>query len=212
MVTQTSGRTDILQHPFQQVLQQLGQPPIMQSGVPPLHPCSLPAAPEKPHRLDPVLLQPTILHSTPVDRKHLENATTDRRGLPGNEHKTVPEALLRPQESSQYLGLPRVGFAPHVTLAESSLEPMLGASANMTQNLYGGPFPQGPQGPLHHHMLDGQLPGLKDRMHRSDSGKQLRSTEEPSSTPASEKVEFCVYLLDVGNRRWPVVRFSRFFF
>ncbi|KAK7815880.1 hypothetical protein U0070_010335, partial [Myodes glareolus] len=65
MVTQTSGRTDILQHPFQQVLQQLGQPPIMQSGIPPLHPCSLPAAPEKSHRLDPVLLQPTILHSTP---------------------------------------------------------------------------------------------------------------------------------------------------
>nr|XP_048272132.1 TFIIA-alpha and beta-like factor [Myodes glareolus] len=187
MVTQTSGRTDILQHPFQQVLQQLGQPPIMQSGIPPLHPCSLPAAPEKSHRLDPVLLQPTILHSTPVDRKHLENATTDRRGLPGNEHKTVPEALLRSQESSQYLGLPHVGFAPHVTLAESSLEPVLGVSANMTQNLHGGPFPQGPQGPLHHHMLDGQLPGLKDRMHGSDSGKQLRSTEEPSSPPASEK-------------------------
>lgn len=212
MVTQTSGRTDILQHPFQQVLQQLRQPSTIQSVVPPLHLCSLPVAPEKSYRLDPVLLQPTILHSAPVDRKHLENATTDGRGLPGNEHKTVPEALLRPQESSQYLGLPGVGFAPHVTLAESSLEPVLRVSANMTQNLHGGPFPQDPQGPLHQHMLDQQLPGLKDRMHGCDSGKQLRSTEEPSSTPASQKVEFCVHLLDRGNRWWPVVGFSRFFF
>ncbi|CAO2604520.1 TFIIA-alpha and beta-like factor [Lemmus lemmus] len=179
MVTQTSGRTDILQHPFQQVLQQLGQPPIIPSGIPPLHQCSLPTAPEKSHRVDPVLLQPTILHSAPVDRKHLENVTTDRCGLPGT--------LLRPQESSQYLGLPGVGFAPHVTLAESSLEPVLGVSANMTQNLHGGPFPQGPQVPLHHHMLDGQLHSLKDRMHGCDSVKQPRSTEEPSSPPASEK-------------------------
>nr|XP_042123550.1 TFIIA-alpha and beta-like factor isoform X1 [Peromyscus maniculatus bairdii] len=186
MVTQTSGRTDILQHPFQQVLQQLGQPSLIQTSVPPLHPCSLPAAPEKSHRMEPVLLQPAILHSTPVERKHLENATTDRRGLPGNEHKAVPEALLRPQESSPYINLPGVGFPPHVTLTESSLEPVLGASANMTQNLHGGPFPQGPQGALHHHMLDTQLHGLKDRMFGCDSLKELRKTEEPGNLPASE--------------------------
>lgn len=199
MVTQTSGRTDILQHPFQQVLQQLGQPSLIQTSVPPLHPCSLPAAPEKSHRMEPVLLQPAILHSTPVERKHLENATTDRRGLPGNEHKAVPEALLRPQESSPYINLPGVGFPPHVTLTESSLEPVLGVSANMTQNLHGGPFPQGPQGALHHHMLDTQLHALKDRMFGCDSLKELRKTEEPGSLPASEKVEFCVHLL--GSRK-----------
>ncbi|GAB1301403.1 TFIIA-alpha and beta-like factor [Apodemus speciosus] len=175
MVTQTSGRTEILQHPFQQVLQQLGQPPVIQTTVPTLHPCSLQAATEKSHRMETVLQQPTILHSTPVDRKHIENAASDRRVLPGNE--------LRPQESSQYISLPGVGFPPQVALTESSLEPVLGVSGNLTQNLHGGPFSQGPL----HHMLDSQLHSLKDRMYACDSIKQLRKAEEPSSLRVSEK-------------------------
>ncbi|CAH6778082.1 Gtf2a1l [Phodopus roborovskii] len=184
MVTQTSGRTDVLQHPFPPVLQQLGPASMVQSGVPvpPLHPCSLQPAPEK------LLLQPTIVHAAPVDRKHLDNASTERRGLPASEPKTMPEALLRPQDSSQYISLPGVGFAPHVTLTEPGLEPVLGVSANMTQNLHGRPFPSAPQGPLHHHhMLDAQLHGLKDRMYGYDPIKQPRKTEEPSTLPESEK-------------------------
>lgn len=197
MVTQTSGRPDVLQHPFPPVLQQLGPPSMVQSGVPPLHPCSLQAAPEKSHRMEPLLLQPTIVHAAPVDRKHLDTATTERRGLPASEPKTLPEALLRPQDSPQYISLPGVGFAPHVTLTEPGLEPMLGVSANVTQNLHSGPFPPGPQGPLHHHMLDTQLHGLKDRMYGYDPIKQPRKTEEPSSLPASEKVGFCVQRLGI---------------
>ncbi|XP_076798577.1 TFIIA-alpha and beta-like factor isoform X1 [Arvicanthis niloticus] len=179
MVTQTSGRTEILQHPFQQVLQQLGQPSVIQTTVPALHPCSLQAATEKSHRLETMLQQPTILHSAPVDRKHVENATSDRRVLPGNE--------LRPQESSQYTSLPGVGFPSQVSLTECSLEPVLGVSANLTQNLHAGPFSQGPPGPLHHHMLDAQLHSLKDRIYGCDSIKQLRKIEEPSSLRVSEK-------------------------
>ncbi|KAL1783881.1 TFIIA-alpha and beta-like factor isoform X1 [Sigmodon hispidus] len=195
MVTQTSGRTDILQHPFQQVLQQFGQPSIIQTSVPPLHPCSLPAAPEKPHRMDPVLLQPTILHSAPVDRKHLENATAERHGLPGSEFKTMPEVLLRPQESTQYFSLAGMGFPPHVSLTESSLEPVLGVSANMTQNLHGAPFPQGPQSAIHQHMLDAQLHGLKDRMYGCDLIKQPRKIEEPSGLSVSEKKIVSIFVV-----------------
>ncbi|XP_005077342.2 TFIIA-alpha and beta-like factor isoform X2 [Mesocricetus auratus] len=187
MVTQTSGRPDVFQHPFPQVLQQLGPPSMVQSSIPPLHPCSLQATPEKSHRMEPLLLQPTIVHAAPVDRKPLDNATTERRSLPASEPKTLPETLLRPQDNPQYISLPGVGFAPHVTLTEPGLEPVLGVSANMTQNLHGGPFPPGPQGPLHHHMLDTQLQGLKDRMYGYDPTKQPRKTEEPSSLPASEK-------------------------
>ncbi|XP_038968363.1 TFIIA-alpha and beta-like factor isoform X4 [Rattus norvegicus] len=102
VVTQTSGRAEILQHPFQQVLQQLGQPSIIQTTVPTLHPCSLQAETEKSHRMETALQQPTVLHSTPVDRKHTENATSERRVLPGNE--------LRPQESTQYISLPELYF------------------------------------------------------------------------------------------------------
>ncbi|XP_052042548.1 TFIIA-alpha and beta-like factor [Apodemus sylvaticus] len=178
MVTQTSGRTEILQHPFQQVLQQLGQPPVIQTAVPTLHPCSLQAATEQSHRMETALQQPTILHSTPVDRKHIENAASDRRALPGSE--------LRPQESSPYIGLPGVGFPPQVALTESSLEPALGVSANLTQNLHGRPFSQGAPGALHH-MLDSQLHSLKDRIYGCDSVKQLRRVEEPSSLRTSEK-------------------------
>ncbi|XP_021004816.1 TFIIA-alpha and beta-like factor isoform X2 [Mus caroli] len=179
MVTQTSGRTEILQHPFQQVLQQLGQPLVIQTTVPTLHPCSLQAAPEKSLRMEAVLQPPPILHPPPVDRKHVENAASDRCLLPGNE--------LRPQESSPYLSVPGMGFPPQAALTESSLEPVLGVSASLTQNLHSGPFSQGPPGTLHHHLLESQLHSLKDRIYGCDSTKQLRKTEEPSSLHVSEK-------------------------
>uniref|UniRef100_A0A8C6RFX8 General transcription factor IIA, 1-like n=1 Tax=Nannospalax galili TaxID=1026970 RepID=A0A8C6RFX8_NANGA len=172
MVTQTSGRTDILQ----QVFQQLGQPAVIQTAVPPLHPCSLQAAPEKSHRMGSVLQQPTILHSVPMDRKHLENATSDRCVLSGNE--------LRQQESSQYISLPGVGFPHQVSLAESSLEPGL-VSAKVPQHLHSG-FSKGLQGTLNP-VPDTQLHDLNDRMHGYDSMKQLRKTEEPNSLPVPAK-------------------------
>uniref|UniRef100_A0A8C6G448 General transcription factor IIA, 1-like n=1 Tax=Mus spicilegus TaxID=10103 RepID=A0A8C6G448_MUSSI len=179
MVTQTSGRTEILQHPFQQVLQQLGQPLVIQTTVPTLHPCSLQAATEKSLRMEAVLQPPPILHPPPVDRTHVENAASDRRLLPGNE--------LRPQESSPYLSLPGVGFPPQAALTESSLEPVLGVSSSLTQNLHSDPFSQGPPGPLHHHLLESQLHSLKDSIYGCDSTKQLRKAEEPSSLHVSEK-------------------------
>nr|XP_027790131.1 TFIIA-alpha and beta-like factor isoform X1 [Marmota flaviventris] len=185
MVTQTSGRASILQHPVQQVFQQFGHPSMIQTSVSQLNPCSLQAT-NKSQRMETVLQQPTILHSGPVDRKLLKNATSDILVPPGNEHKIMPEALLRQQENSQYISLPGVVFPPQVLQTDSNVEPVLSVSASMTQNLHSGPLSLGPQVSFHH-MTDAELHVLKKRMYGCDSVKQPRKIEEPSSLPVSEK-------------------------
>lgn len=190
MVTQTSGRASIL-HPIQQVFQQLGQPPIIQTSVPQLNPCSLHATTEKSQRIETVLQQPTILHSGTVDRKHLENATSDILAPPANEREIMSEALLSQPESSQYISLPGVVFPPQVSQTDSQVEPVLSVSGSMTQNLNGRPFSTSQQGAQHRHMSDTQLHVLKNRMFGCDSIKQQRNTEEPSNLPVSEKVALC---------------------
>ncbi|XP_037684759.1 TFIIA-alpha and beta-like factor [Choloepus didactylus] len=197
MVTQTSGRTSILQHPVQQIFHQLGQPSVIQTSVPQLNPSSVQSTTEKSQRLESVLQQPTILHSGIVDRKHLENTTTNILLPPENEYKIMSKALLSPQESSQYISLPGVVFASPVSQTDSNLESVLSVSASMTQNLHGGPFSMGPQGALHQHMSDVQLHVLKDRMYRCDSLKQPRNIDAPSSLPILEKVVLC---LSIGIR------------
>nr|XP_014703371.2 TFIIA-alpha and beta-like factor isoform X1 [Equus asinus] len=182
MVTQTSGRASILQHPVQQVIQQLGQP-----SVPQLNPCCLQATTEKAQRMETVLQQPTILHSGTEDRKHLEKATCDTLVPPGNEHKIASEALLSQPESSQYIGLPGVVFPPQVSQTDSNVEPVVSVSASMIQNLHGGPLFKGPQGTRDQHVSDVQLHLLKNRKFECDSVKQPRNIEEPSSLPVSEK-------------------------
>ncbi|XP_037663109.1 LOW QUALITY PROTEIN: stonin-1 [Choloepus didactylus] len=187
MVTQTSGRASILQHPVQQIFHQLGQPSVIQTSVPQLNPSSVQSTTEKSQRLESVLQQPTILHSGIVDRKHLENTTTNILLPPENEYKIMSKALLSPQESSQYISLPGVVFASPVSQTDSNLESVLSVSASMTQNLHGGPFSMGPQGALHQHMSDVQLHVLKDRMYGCDSLKQPRNIDAPSSLPILEK-------------------------
>lgn len=187
-VTQTSGRASILQHPIQQVFQQLGQPSIIQTSVPQLNPCSLQASIEKSQKMETVLQQPTILHYGTVDRKHLENATGDILVLPGNEHKIMSEALLSQPASSQYVSLPGVGVPPLVSQRDANVEPLHSVSASGTQNLHGGPIATGPQGAQHQHSSDGQLHFLKNRMLGCDSVKQPRNIEERSSLPVSEKI------------------------
>ncbi|XP_057598824.1 TFIIA-alpha and beta-like factor [Hippopotamus amphibius kiboko] len=187
MVTQTSGRAGILQHPIQQVFQQIGQPSIIQTSIPQLNPCSLQASTEKSQRMETVLQQPIVLHSGTVDWKHLENATSGILVHPGNEHKIMSEVLLSQPESSQYISLPGVVLPPQVSQTDSNVEPVLSVSASMTQNLHGGPLSLGPQGPQHQHMPDVQLHALRNRMYGYDSVKRPRNTEEPSNLPVSEK-------------------------
>ncbi|XP_007952187.1 stonin-1 [Orycteropus afer afer] len=187
IVTQTPARASILQHPIQQIFQQLGQPSVMQTTIPQLSPSSLQATTEKSQRLETVFQQPTILHSGIVDRKHVENVITDIFVPPGNEHKIMCEALLNQQESPQYISLPGVVFAPQVSQIDSSVEPVLSVSASMTQNLHGGPFSTGPQEALHQHVPDVQLHVVKNRMYGCASVKQPRNIEEPSGLPVSEK-------------------------
>nr|XP_031322839.1 stonin-1 isoform X2 [Camelus dromedarius] len=187
MVTQTSGRANILQHPIQQVFQQLGQPSVIQTSIPQLNPCSLQATTEKSQRMETVLQQPTVLHSGTVERKRVENTTSDILVHPGNEHKLMSEALPSQLKSSQYISLPGVVFSPQVSQTDSHVEPVLSVFAGMTQNLHGGPLSTGPQGTQHQHMPDVQLHILKNRLCGCDSVKQPRDAEEPSSLPVSEK-------------------------
>nr|KAF6429674.1 hypothetical protein HJG59_009022 [Molossus molossus] len=155
--------------------------------VPRLNPCSLQASTEKSQRMETVLQQPTILHSGTVDRKHLENATSDTLVLPGNEHKIKSEALLSHPESSQYNNLPRVVVPPQVSQRDPNVVPLHSVAASGTQNLHGGPISMGPQGAQHQHVPDVQLHFLKHKMFGCDSVKQPRNIEEPSSLPVSEK-------------------------
>ncbi|XP_015442980.1 TFIIA-alpha and beta-like factor [Pteropus alecto] len=186
MVTQASGRASILQHPIQ-VFQQLGQPSVIQTSVPRLNPCSLQATTEKSQGMETVFQQPTILHSGTMDRKPLENATSDILVTPGNEHKIMSEALLSQPEGSQYISLPGVVFPPQVSQTVANGEPLLRVSANVTQNLHGGPLPPGLQGAQHQHMSDVQLHVLKNRIFGYDCVKQPRHIEEPSSLSVSDK-------------------------
>ncbi|XP_060043684.1 TFIIA-alpha and beta-like factor isoform X2 [Erinaceus europaeus] len=140
VVTQTPGRTNILQHPIQQVFQQLGQAPVIQTSVPRLNPCFLQAATAKSQRMETVLQQPTVLYPGMIDQKHLEHATGDILVPPGNEHKITSEALLSQPEGPQYVSFPGVVFPSQVSQTNSTIEPMLSASASMIQNLHGRPL------------------------------------------------------------------------
>ncbi|XP_053522975.1 TFIIA-alpha and beta-like factor [Artibeus jamaicensis] len=186
MVTQTSGRAGVLQHPIQQVFQQLGQPSVLQTSVPRLSPGSLRASSEKSQGTETVLQQPSVLHSGTVDRKRLESATGDTLAPPGNKRKITSEALLSQPESSQYISVPGVVFPAQVSQRDANVKTLPRVSASATQNLH-EPISMGPQGAQHQHKSDVQLHFVQNRMFGCDSVKQSRNTEEPSSLPVSEK-------------------------
>ncbi|KAK2509234.1 hypothetical protein MC885_007883 [Smutsia gigantea] len=187
MVTQTSGRAGILQHPIQQVFQQLWLPSVIQASVPRLNPYSLQAATEKSQRMETTLQQPTILHPGTLAMKYLGSNTSVILLPPQNEHKIMSEAVWSQPENSQFISLPGVVFSPPVSPTDSNRESVLSVSASMTQNLHDGPLSTGPQRTQHQHMSDIQLHVLKNRMLECDSEKQPRNKEEPSSLPVSDK-------------------------
>ncbi|XP_069881659.1 stonin-1 [Dipodomys merriami] len=186
MVTQTPGRTGVVQPPVQQVFQQLGQPSIIQTSIPRPNPCSIQATPDKQQRVETVLHQPTILHSVPIDRKQLETTASSLLVSPGNEHKVRSEAFLNQQESSQYMGLRGPGFPSQVSQTDSKVEPVLSVSANMTQNLHGG-LSLGPPGAPCHYVTDARLYGINSRMYGCDSITQPRKVEAAGGLPVPEK-------------------------
>ncbi|KAM6179848.1 TFIIA-alpha and beta-like factor isoform 2-T2 [Erethizon dorsatum] len=196
MVTQTSGRPSILQHPVQ-VFQQLGHPSVVQGSVPQSNLCSLQATTEKSQRMEAVLQQPTILHSGPVNRKYLENATRDIFVPPGSEHGILSEALLSRHESSQRVRASGVVFPSQGSPIGSSVEPVLSVPARVTQNLLGGPLSADSQGTLHHQVTDTQL-HLQSCMYGSDSINQPREVVEPSSLPVSK--ENLNYQVDLSSQ------------
>ncbi|NP_001191776.1 TFIIA-alpha and beta-like factor [Oryctolagus cuniculus] len=185
VVTQTSGRTGVLQHPIQQVLQP-GQPSVIPTSVPPLSPCTLQATTENSQRVETVLQQPTLLCSAPGRRKHLETGTSDVVVPPATERTVTSEALRSQQGSSLCSHLPGGAFPSHVLETDSTVDSGLRVSTSMTQNLRGGPLSTSPQGASRQHG-DAQLHILKNKMYGCDSAKQPRNTEEPCSLPVSEK-------------------------
>ncbi|KAM9068172.1 TFIIA-alpha and beta-like factor isoform 5-T10 [Sarcophilus harrisii] len=198
MVTQTPGGASILQHPIQQIFQQLGQPSIIQTSVPQLNPASLQAAAEKSQRLETVLPQPTVLHPGAVERKHLENsATSETLTQPpvGSEHKTTPELLLSQQpnslESPQYMNLPGVVFTPQASQTDSSGQPVVSVSGSITQTLDGEQLSSGSQDSFHQ-QSDAEVLILKNRMAENSSLKHPHTLEEPCSLPASEENCYCL--------------------
>ncbi|XP_004590716.2 TFIIA-alpha and beta-like factor [Ochotona princeps] len=177
MVTQTSGRANILQHPFQQVFQPFGQPSLIPARVPRLGLCSLQATTEKSQRVETMLQQPTILCSGPRSRRRLENGTSDT-AVPGNEYKILSDALLSQQASSQFVCLEGGAFPLQVSETHPNVESGLCVAASMSPNLPGG---------IPHQRGDAQLHVLPNRIYEYDSVKQQRNTEEPHSRPGSVK-------------------------
>ncbi|XP_005391062.1 PREDICTED: TFIIA-alpha and beta-like factor isoform X2 [Chinchilla lanigera] len=186
MVTQTSGRPSVLQHPVQ-VFPQLGQPSVIQGRVAQLNPCSLPATTEKSQRMGAVLQQPAVLHSGPVDRRRLENATGAIFVPPGTEHGMLSETLLSRHENSQCARGSGAVFPSQASPVASGAEPVLSVPARVTQKLLGGGLSAGSQGPLHQQVSGAQLPLLKNCVCGGASINQPGEVVEPSSLPISEE-------------------------
>nr|XP_020856912.1 TFIIA-alpha and beta-like factor isoform X2 [Phascolarctos cinereus] len=193
MVTQTPGGASILQHPIQQIFQQLGQPSIIQTSVTQLNPSSVQAATEKSQRLETILSQPTVLHPGPVERKQLENLATNEtlaRPPVGNEHKTTPELLLSQQpislESPRYMNLPGAVFTPQASQTDSNGGPVVSVSGSMTQTLDGKRLSSGPRHSFHQ-QSDVEVLIFKNRMGENGALKHPRSLEEPCGLPALEE-------------------------
>lgn len=194
MVAQTSGRPSVLQHPVQ-VFPQLGQPSVIQGSVPLLSPWCLPATPEKAPRMEAVFQQPTVLHSVPVDRKHLDSATSGVFVPPGREHGSLPEALLSQHGNSPCVQGPGVGFHSRGSPVDSHVEPVLSVPARVTPHLRGGPVSACPQGTLLHPVTDAQPHLPRHCRYGGDSANRPGEAAEPSSLPVSKEVRFCVGLL-----------------
>uniref|UniRef100_A0A8C5KXR9 General transcription factor IIA, 1-like n=1 Tax=Jaculus jaculus TaxID=51337 RepID=A0A8C5KXR9_JACJA len=168
MVTQASGRAGGVQHPFQQVFEQLGQPSLMEASVPPKLP-----------RTEAVLQQPSVLLGALADSKPFENTLSHRHVHPGHE----PPIMSQP-ETSPYISIPAVGFPAQVSQTDPNLETVLGGvPASLTPNQLGGPFSH--QGTLYHHLPDLQAQALKSMMHGYGGAQQPRAAEEPNSPPNS---------------------------
>ncbi|XP_025058378.1 TFIIA-alpha and beta-like factor [Alligator sinensis] len=105
MVTQAPGGASILQHPIQQIFQQLGQSSVLQANiasVAQLNTSSVQAAAEKVQTQDIPLQQTTVLQQGTVERKQLENSAnaTLEQQPPQSQQQVTANTMLNQQASS----------------------------------------------------------------------------------------------------------------
>ncbi|CAM4539416.1 TFIIA-alpha and beta-like factor [Lepidochelys kempii] len=140
MVTQAPGGTSILQHPIQQIFQQLGQPSVLQASiatVAQVNASSVQATAERLQTQEAPLQQPTVLQQRGVETKHLENSAnaTLLQQPTRSQQQVTSNTILNHQANStekfQYTNLQTAVFTSKSSEMDSTTEP--NSSFSLTQ-------------------------------------------------------------------------------
>uniref|UniRef100_A0A8C8RF17 General transcription factor IIA subunit 1 like n=1 Tax=Pelusios castaneus TaxID=367368 RepID=A0A8C8RF17_9SAUR len=143
MVTQATGGTSILQHPIQQIFQQLGQPSVLQASIATaaqVNAASVQSTAERLQTQDAPLQPPTVLQQRETEGKHLENSANATLLQPtGSQQQGTANAVLNHQanstEKSQYTNLQTAVFTSKSSEVDSATEPVANSSFSITQSM-----------------------------------------------------------------------------
>ncbi|XP_030413605.1 TFIIA-alpha and beta-like factor isoform X2 [Gopherus evgoodei] len=144
MVTQAPGGTSILQHPIQQIFQQLGQPSVLQASiatVAQVNASSVQATAERLQTQEAPLQQPTVLQQRGVEAKHSENsanATLLQQPTKSQQQVTTSTVLNHQANSTekfQYANLQTAVFTSKSSEMDSTTEPMASGSFSITRSV-----------------------------------------------------------------------------
>uniref|UniRef100_A0A8C0HJ39 Ral transcription factor IIA subunit 1 like n=1 Tax=Chelonoidis abingdonii TaxID=106734 RepID=A0A8C0HJ39_CHEAB len=144
MVTQAPGGTSILQHPIQQIFQQLGQPSVLQASiatVAQVNASSVQATAERLQTQEAPLQQPTVLQQREVEAKHSENSAnaTLLQQPTRSQQQVTTNTILNHQANStekfQYANLQTAVFTSKSSEMDSTTEPMASGSFSITQSV-----------------------------------------------------------------------------
>uniref|UniRef100_A0A8C3I007 Ral transcription factor IIA subunit 1 like n=1 Tax=Chrysemys picta bellii TaxID=8478 RepID=A0A8C3I007_CHRPI len=144
MVTQAPGGTSILQHPIQQIFQQLGQPSVLQASiatVAQVNASSVPATAERLQTQEAPLQHPTVLQQRGVEAKHSENSAnaTLLQQPTRSQQQVTTNTILNHQANSteyfQYTNLQTAVFTSKSSEMDSTTEPMASSSFSITRSV-----------------------------------------------------------------------------
>ncbi|KAG6921618.1 general transcription factor IIA subunit 1 like [Chelydra serpentina] len=144
MVTQAPGGTSILQHPIQQIFQQLGHPSVLQASiatVAQVNSTSVQATAERLQTQEAPLQQPAVLQQRGVEAKHLENSAnaTLLQQPTRSQQQVTTNTILNHQANStekfQYTNLQTAVFTSKSSEMDSATEPVANSSFSLTQNV-----------------------------------------------------------------------------
>ncbi|XP_074844612.1 TFIIA-alpha and beta-like factor [Carettochelys insculpta] len=142
MVTHAPGGTSILQHPIQQIFQQLGQPSVLQASIATVANVNASSAQTTAERLqtqEAILQQPTVCQQRGVEGTRLENSAnaavlqqTDRRQQQLTTNTMLNET--NSTEKSQYTNLETAVFTSESEV-DSTTEPAVKSSFSIIQSV-----------------------------------------------------------------------------